>query len=59
MKEVKPEIRPSPAQRLRIPLPASIDLIGAERTLQVNHCRMPNCDNFGIPARHQHGKRGP
>ena len=20
---------------------------------------MPNCDNFGLPARHQHGKRGP
>ena len=27
--------------------------------MQVNHCRMPQCDNFGIPARHQHGKRGP
>ena len=46
-------------QRPRVPLPASIDLIGAERTVQVNHCRMPNCDNFGVPARHQHGKRGP
>ena len=46
-------------QRPRVPLPASIDFIGAERTVQVNHCRMPNCDNFGVPARHQHGKRGP
>ena len=59
MNEVKPEPRPSEAQRPRVPLPATIDLIGDKRTVQVNHCRMPDCDNFGIPARHQHGKRGP
>lgn len=43
----------------RVPLPAAIDVAGRKRTVQVNHCRMPNCDNFGLPARHQHGKRGP
>ena len=43
----------------RVPLPAAIDVVGQQRTVQVNHCRMPNCDNFGLPARHQHGKRGP
>ena len=58
-KEPKRELRQTKAQRPRVPLPASIDLIGAERTLQVNHCRMPDCENFGVPARHQHGKRGP
>ena len=45
--------------RPRVPLPVPIDLFGARSTLQVNHCRMPDCDNYGIPARHQHGKTGP
>ena len=43
----------------RVPLPASADLFGLDRSIQVNHCRMPECENYGIPARHQHGKRGP
>jgi len=40
-------------------LPATIDLIGEQRTLQVNHCRNPHCENFGVPARAKHGKPGP
>ena len=47
MNEVKSEPGPSEAQRPQVPLPASIDLIGAERTLQVNHCRMPVCLRLG------------
>ena len=43
----------------RVPLPSTIDLLGDTRTIQVNHCRMPDCANFGVPARHQHGKPGP
>ena len=43
----------------RVPLPATADIVGAERVIQVNHCRAPTCDNYGIPARHQHGKPGP
>ena len=45
--------------RPRVPLPASITLPGAERTIQVNHCKMPTCSNFGVPARWQPGKTGP
>ena len=37
----------------RVPLPTTADLIGEERTIQVNHCRQPTCKNFGVPARHQ------
>ena len=44
--------------RPRVPLPASITLPGAERTIQVNHCKMPTCSNFGVPARWQPGKTG-
>ena len=43
----------------RVPLPATADIVGSERVIQVNHCRAPNCENYGIPARHQHGKTGP
>ena len=43
----------------RVPLPATADIVGTERVIQVNHCRAPNCENYGIPARHQHGKTGP
>ena len=45
--------------RPRVPLAATIDLPGAQRTIQVNHCKMPDCSNFGIPARTKHGKTGP
>ena len=43
----------------RVPLPATIDLIGQQTTLQVNHCRNPHCENFGVPARTERGKPGP
>ena len=43
----------------RVPLPATIKLPGIERTIQVNHCKMPNCSNFGIPARTRRAKPGP
>ena len=46
-------------QRSRIPLPATTDAIGAPLTIQVNHCRMPDCDNFGVPASPRHAKPGP
>ena len=56
---MKPKAPLDTAPRPRVPIPETIDLIGEQRTIQVNHCRMPDCKNFGIPARHQHGKRGP
>ena len=59
MQKVKPARSRESAPRPRVPLPETIDLVGERLTIQVNHCRMPNCDNFGIPARHRHGKRGP
>ena len=46
-------------KRPRVPLPATFVLPGAERTIQVNHCKMPDCTNFGVPARTKHGKTGP
>ena len=47
------------SEQPRVPLPANTSLIGANRTIQVNHCCMPDCDNFGGPARPEHGKPGP
>ena len=46
-------------KRLRVPLHAVVRLPGAERTIQVNHCKMPACENFSVPARSEPGKRGP
>ena len=46
-------------RRPRVPYPAVIKLPGAERTIQVNHCKMPACENFGVAARSEPGKRGP
>ena len=43
----------------RVPLPATIDLPGSQTTIQVNHCKMPDCANFGVPARTKQGKTGP
>ncbi len=43
----------------RIPMPVTALIAGTRYRLQVNHCRMPDCENFGIPARHHHGKPGP
>ena len=45
--------------RPRVPLPAIINLPGEMRAIQVNHCKMPDCVNFGVPARTKHGKPGP
>ena len=43
----------------RVPLAATINLPGSQRTIQVNHCKMPDCSNFGVPARTEKGKPGP
>ena len=43
---------PEPTQP-RVPVPVPIDLLGEPRTLQVNHCRLPECSNFGVPAYHE------
>lgn len=43
----------------RIPLTATTRLIGKTRHIQVNHCRMPDCENYGVPARPEHSKPGP
>ena len=41
-----------------MPLPATIDLFGEARTVQVNHCKTPGCNNFGVPARHEPQRPG-
>ena len=43
----------------RIPVPATAHLVGKKRNIQVNHCRMPACKNYGIRARTEHSKPGP
>lgn len=43
----------------RIPGAAANPLHGADAPIQVNHCRMPECEHFGIPARERRGKPGP
>ena len=45
-----------PNQRPRVPLAATIELPGTERTIQVNHCKMPHCSNFGDPRPDEEGK---
>jgi len=42
-----------------LPLAASEDLFGNERSIQVNHCRAPSCRSFRVPARTRHAKPGP
>ncbi len=46
-------------KRPRVPPPAVLDLFGEPLRIQVNHCRMPGCENFGLPARHEPQSPGP
>ena len=46
------------SEQPRVPLPTESPLIGVKRTIQVNHCRMPDCENFGVPASPTHSKPG-
>ena len=34
----------------RIPVDIPVPLDRSTRSIQVNHCRMPDCDNYGVPA---------
>jgi hypothetical protein len=45
-----PPVAPSKSHRPRVPL--------AVGDIQVNHCRMPSCVNFGVPARTSGVKTG-
>ena len=47
------------AIRPRVPEAWELDLPGGAQSLQVNHCRQPDCANFGVPARTAPGKTGP
>ena len=42
-----------------MPVPVEVDLFGVPRTLQVNHCRSPHCDNYGLAAKSEPVKSGP
>ena len=46
-------------RRPRVPEAHDLDLPGGRLTVQVNHCRRPDCANFGVPARTEPGKTGP
>ena len=43
----------------RVPLEVPVTIVRTARTIQVNHCRNPNCRNYGVPARTQPQKPGP
>ena len=43
----------------RVPESATFDLLGSERTIHVNHYKMLDCSNFGVPTRTKPGKTGP
>ena len=47
------------AIRPRVPEACELDLPGGAQSFQVNHCRQPDCANFGVPARTAPGKTGP
>ncbi|MDE0372436.1 MAG: hypothetical protein OXI73_07830 [Rhodospirillales bacterium] len=46
-------------QSPRVPPGAPADLLRTATTIQVNHCRNPNCANYGVPARTAQQKPGP
>ena len=43
----------------RVPLAEVSPVPDSGATIQVNHCRMPDCDNYGVPARTTPVKTGP
>ncbi len=44
----------------RIPISSTLKIgVKPFRYLQVNFCKNPNCENFGIPAKEEFGKPGP
>ena len=51
-----PQNPPHPHPHPRVPLPAPTPLFGDQKNIQVNHSRMPDCDNYGIPAHHEYSK---
>ena len=44
---------------IRIPVEIPSPIPQAAISIQVNHCRMPNCDNYGIPAFTKRVRSGP
>ena len=45
--------------RPRVPVSVEIPIVGRKSEIQLNHCRMPDCDNYGIPAITTQIKPGP
>ena len=45
--------------RPRVPASVEILIVGKKSGIQVDHCRMPDCDNFEIPAITTQIKLGP
>ena len=43
----------------RVPLSVANPLAGSGSEIQVNFCRMPDCDNYSVPARTEPVKTGP
>ena len=43
----------------RVPVETPNPLSGVTRSIQVNHCRMPDCDNYGALATTKRVRSGP
>ena len=39
------------SQGVRVPLAEPNPMVESDTVIQVNHCRMPDCDNIGVPAK--------
>ena len=50
---------PRSTKRPRVPLAVQNPMAVSGTVIQVNHCRMPDCGNYGVPARTTPVKTGP
>ena len=51
--------KPPPKPRHRVPPTVEADIVGVKREVQVNHCRSPQCENYGLPAMSEPVRPGP
>ena len=50
---------PPPKPAHRVPPIVEADIVGVRRAIQVNHCRSPQCENYGLPAMSEPVRPGP
>ena len=50
---------PPPKPAHRVPPIVEADIVGVRRAIQVNHCRSPQCESYGLPAMSEPVRPGP